>query len=62
MRVHLLEFLGLFEPICTAVQCILAFEIEVPTSLARRVSIAFDLAPFAFIAGRCQSRTFWFNW
>ena len=51
MRIHLLEFLGLFEPIRAAVRGILAFEIEVSASLARGVSIAFDLSTLAFVAG-----------
>ncbi len=50
MGIHLLEFLRLFEPICAAVRSILTFKIEVPTSLARCIAVAFDLAPLAFIA------------
>ena len=57
MRVHLLEFLGLLESICAAIRRILAFEVKVSTSLARCVSIAFDLAPLALIAGLRQPGT-----
>jgi hypothetical protein len=51
MRIHLLELLGLFEAIGAAIRGILAFEVEVSASLTRGVSITFDLATLALIAG-----------
>jgi hypothetical protein len=47
---HLPEVLGVLE-VRAAIWGILAFEIEVSASLARSISIAFDLAPLAFVAG-----------
>lgn len=55
-RVHLLEFFGVLEA-NTAVWSILAFEIEVPTSLTRGVSVALDLSSFALIAAVLVSIT-----
>lgn len=49
MVIHLSEFFRFLEAICTAVRCILAFEIEVSTSLAGCISIAFYLSPLTFI-------------
>lgn len=50
MLIHLTEFFGFLEAIRAAVGRILAFQIEVPASLAGCISIAFDLAPFTFVA------------
>jgi hypothetical protein len=50
MGVHLAKFFGLLEAVRTAVRGILAFEIEVSASLTGCISIAFDLAPLAFVA------------
>jgi hypothetical protein len=49
MVVHLSEFFGFLEAICTTVRCILAFEIEISTSLAGCISIALYLPPLTFI-------------
>lgn len=49
MVVHLSEFFGLLKAICTAVRCILAFEVKVSTSLAGCISIALYLPPLTFI-------------
>jgi hypothetical protein len=49
MVVHLSEFFGFLEAICTAIRGVLAFEIEVSTSLAGCISIALYLPPLTFI-------------
>jgi hypothetical protein len=49
MVVHLSEFFGFFEAICTAVRGVLAFEIEVSTSLTGCISIALYLPPLTFV-------------
>tara|TARA_R110002060_G_scaffold9475_3_gene14100 strand:+ start:211 stop:513 length:303 start_codon:yes stop_codon:yes gene_type:complete len=53
--VHLSELFGLFEAIGTAIRRILAIEIEVATSLARCIAIAFDLPPLALVAEYSRS-------
>jgi hypothetical protein len=62
MRIHLLEFLGLFESIRAAIRGILTFEVEVSASLAWGVAVTFDLAPLAFVAGFWVSVEHLVNW
>lgn len=54
LSVHLFEFFGLLETIRTAIRRILAFKIEVSASLARSISITFDLSTLAFVAVRAM--------
>lgn len=49
MVVHLSEFFGFLEAICTAIRGVLAFEIEVSTSLTGCISIALYLPPLTLI-------------
>lgn len=51
---HLPEIICILK-VRTAIRGILAFEIEVSTSLAGSIAIAFDLTPLAFVARYSQS-------
>lgn len=50
MDIYLFELLRIFEAIGAAVWRVLAFEIEVSTSLTGSVAVAFNLSAFALVA------------
>lgn len=50
MRSHLSKLVRFSEAIRAAVRRILALEVQISTSLTRRVSVALDLPAFTFVA------------
>jgi hypothetical protein len=50
LDIYLFELVRIFEAIGAAVGRVLAFEVEVSTSLARSVAVAFNLSALALVA------------